>query len=128
MRELKFRGRPYTNDAWIHFTLGSFLKANTPSPVLINPATVQQFTGLCDKHRQEIYDGDILRVGMRRGDSNGWTKEQVAWNDRAGEWGLVRNGEFMQMQMQRDPKLRELIGNIYENPDLLKTNGPSLSA
>lgn len=81
---------------------------------------LMQYTGLLDKNGKEIYEGDILRSGMRRGYSGGYTNDQVVWGEKSGEWLLadLKTGE--KMQMQNDPKLREVIGNIYENGELLK--------
>ena len=71
-----------------------------------------QFTGLSDKNGKEIYEGDILRIkGIGEGiivfDKK---KARFMWNDNAKEnWGIENNDEF-----------NEIIGNIYENPELLK--------
>ena len=76
---------------------------------------LRRFTRLFDANGLPIYEGDFLRVGMRRADESGWTVEIVAWNDAAGEWGLLdllTGTEFM--QMQRDAELRQLTGkNIF---------------
>lgn len=81
---------------------------------------IQQYTGLKDRFGREIYDGDILFTGMRRGDASGWSAEIVAWNARAAEWGLLDvNTQTEFMQMQKDQQLRIVLGNTYENPELL---------
>lgn len=62
---------------------------------------LMQFTGLLDKNGKEIYEGDILRglgkVYFHQG------KFCVEYGE---EWGWIS-------------KNAEIIGNIYENPELL---------
>lgn len=72
---------------------------------------LMQFTGLKDKTGKEIYEGDVLRISMQ-GDTqtNPFVVENL-WDLRIG----MENG---------DPYVRidnavEIIGNIYENPELL---------
>lgn len=76
---------------------------------------LQQFTGLFDKNGKEIFEGDILDVkedtGMQNGTFMNYLHE-VAWDERGG-WNLISPWNES-----------EVIGNIYENPELLaqKTN------
>ena len=69
-------------------------------------------TGLTDKFGNPIHAGDVLRIGMRRGDDAGWSTMVVAWNEAANEWGLLdarwpEKREFGQMQW--DERLREIV-------------------
>jgi hypothetical protein len=76
----------------------------------------RRFTRLYDASGLPIYEGDLLSVGMRLGDENGWTTEVVARRGETGEWALVDQAtrtEFM--QMQHDYRLRKLTGeSIFE--------------
>ena len=68
---------------------------------------LMQYTGLKDKNGKEIYEGDIVN----------WTTEDV--NDVV----RFKDGTFMigdVCSFNVSVSNLEVIGNIYENPDLLK--------
>jgi hypothetical protein len=72
--------------------------------------TLTQFTGLKDKSGKEIYEGDLIRTD---GFSEGLS-EPVVWRDcmfQIGEHGICP------LYFRKD---YEVIGNIYENSELLK--------
>jgi len=80
---------------------------------------LMQYTGLKDKNDKEIYEGDIL--------NNGHYKTRVYWNEHTGSWSHkstnVDDALYIYVVSNRtvDQKLSfEIIGNIYENPDLMK--------
>lgn len=68
---------------------------------------LMQFTGLKDKNGREIYEGDILCFETELGRS----KKTVAWSE-----GEVYSG----WNISRAYCDGEIIGNIYENPELVK--------
>jgi len=75
--------------------------------------SVMQFTGLHDKNRMEIYEGDILK----------W--DEVEWGNphlEVCEWDY----ELFDMRENDWERHCEVIGNIYENPELMEAdNGRS---
>ena len=69
---------------------------------------LMQFTGLLDKNGKEIYEGDIVEDDMKQ-------KEAVVME--YGEWRVYGRSLWQESKSKRI----EVIGNIYENQELLKS-------
>ena len=70
---------------------------------------LMQYTGLKDKNGKDIYERDIVKEF----DTN--CIREISWRDDLGCWniGRYKDGEVFDMTSY------EIIGNIYENPELL---------
>lgn len=75
---------------------------------------LMQSTGLKDKNGKEIFEGDIL--GTKDGLLNG----VIEYRSDLGMWtnSLIRYNNFE--RLCNVATSREIIGNIYENPELLE--------
>ena len=80
---------------------------------------LMQYTGLKDKNGKEIYEGDIVYVeAVAYGrDMNA----MIFWKD-GGFWLRWEDGyeSYLQDWVKELAKSAEVIGNIYENPELIK--------
>ncbi|MGE9751395.1 YopX family protein [Bacillus inaquosorum] len=149
MREIKFRGMGI-NGEWYTGNLsiikqriksmgidpGSYIsnKAGVPFAYKVRPETVGQFTGLEDKNGKGIYEGDIVR--NHRNNSNEllevlW-QEEVAQHASDGIYWTKEVPGFRFKRIKRGLTTvfvahvdLEVIGNIYENPELLEASHAS---
>ncbi|MGH0422145.1 YopX family protein [Bacillus cytotoxicus] len=87
-----------------------------------NHYEIMQYTGLKDKNGKEIYEGDILRITSNfelRKDVQNQVVEYREGYFHTFEWTL-----FELLRNRKDKKQTfEVIGNIYENPELLNGVG-----
>lgn len=81
-----------------------------------NRSVVQQFTGLKDKSGKEIYEGDILKCRIKEK----WTSEEETEYLHIVEHKIIESGESHISGFVYIPMDREIVGNIFENPELLK--------
>lgn len=127
MREIKFRAKSLETG---EFIIGCLVKLDYHNSVdyveatqiiLPNghsyecePETVGEFTGLHDRNGKEIYEGDVVKVP--NGDFG-----EVKYNDNMFKIMNCRsNGKVWFSSYDYWSGGCEILGNIYENPDLLK--------
>lgn len=83
---------------------------------------VMQYTGLKDKNGVEIYEGDILQYIPQFDDDYSQETYEVIWETHGLEvrWLQHADGPTVSINgLEGSDEDMEVIGNIYENPELL---------
>ena len=116
MRTIKFRAKDYKGN----FQFGSYyygcmyptsFNGHYVNDTQIDEKTLGQFTGLHDKNGKEIYEGDIIRMEE--------VVCPITWSD--GCFMMITDENAGRSAAIQDRVKRfEVIGNIYEHPNLLK--------
>lgn len=111
-REIKFRAWSKQNKGM--YFIGYMLSEICQMDCLKtdwNDLEISQFTGLFDKNGNEIYGGDILKVTAILSDESFIIK--VEWDIEMARY-ITGNSPLSAYAKQS-----EVIGNIYENPELI---------
>lgn len=131
-REIKFRGKKFCQDEWIYGSLitrgergadGNFIDTGRGECYPLQQDTIGQYTGLHDKNGKEIYEGDILHVIAETDDIHDYIT-QVSTNglyevDLVGCEYDITILAWLSANYDECCTI-EVIGNIYDNPELLK--------
>ncbi len=141
MREIKFRGYSPKEGRWSYGDLltmyadieGKFISDRQDGIIYrVRADTVGQYTGLKDKNGKEIYEGDVVKIY-----SPLLVMTLKKWDLEAVDVVVFKRGVFCfrnhrcpiggedtpiysNLLAYRAPKYVEIIGNIYENPELLE--------
>lgn len=85
---------------------------------------IMEFTGLFDKNSVEIYEGDILNYRQSDGEfDNDYSFEVVFKNGAFRSWSTdaVVYEIIRPLRINEITKI-EVVGNVYENPELTHTS------
>lgn len=109
-REIKFRIWDKINRMWLRcFNVNLFDIGDLPNVELM------QYTGLKDKNGKEIYEGDIVILNDAEEENRCVVKYKY------GSYILV-DGDLRENLSNVEDRFLEVIGNIYENKNLLEEN------
>ena len=104
--DVEFNFNPDTNEIWCEFDHNRY--------------AVEQSTGLKDKNRKLIYEGDILG-GVLESTYVHWCKDCKGFQlKNCIENCMCCDGDIFWYEVFEDDGKLEVIGNIHENPDLLE--------
>lgn len=143
MREILFRGKRVENGEWVYgdycgicrvecndgdFAYRHLIHRSNDEPLyMIDPETVGEYTGLTDKNGKKIFERDIVelydgetvwRAVVEFGNPNG----NYSWGWQLSPLGKVDiNTDILcWVEMEEAGAYCEVIGTIYDNPELLE--------
>lgn len=122
MREILFRGKRIDNGEWIEGDLTRIKDGDRVHTYIygigeVDPETVGQCTGLSDKNGRQIFEGDILRYNEKT--ETGGRREETL----TGIYEMKFECRvFYPLDILFCHRL-EIVGNIHDNPELLKNKG-----
>ena len=152
MRDIKFRGKPLLNNAWI---VGYLIIDNISDKYYILPngnscnesdkmgeegllhiftfevdkKTIGQYTGLKDRNMKEIYEGDIVKITEKKNILKHKVIPmkpiiaEISWSEEYLAYILITTSAkdaFENLADYLEEYDLEVIGNIYDNPELLE--------
>jgi uncharacterized phage protein (TIGR01671 family) len=141
MREIKFRAWDikekrmlnWDKEPYLSFFIGdygvilknAFDKSNLNSGGKVE---LMQFTGLKDKNGVEIWEGDIVKTKDKYYPIKVVSYTATIINEHDGDWDewycgfdlTLAGGEYSVLHYRLSADDIKVIGNIYENPELLK--------
>ena len=128
MREIKFRAWDKENEKMMK--VSSISLENKEIAVKdfgtyhffrIKDIELMQYIGLKDKNDKEIYEGDIVLV--KPGGVSTWYKTVVEFKEGAFIASLIDGEDYIYIFNRGfDSNDFEILGNVYENPELLEKN------
>jgi uncharacterized phage protein (TIGR01671 family) len=125
MRIIKFRAWDKEQDLMLYF---SFKNIAAEGAVVCNKGEcidlndnlpVMQYTGLKDKNGVEIYEGDLVKFTRPYWDNDGNCIRRETINEVKFKRGSFTYGGFQEDCFYVPSKKVEVIGNVYQNPELL---------
>ncbi len=141
-REIKFKRAHFFDEGKIKFSHFSEWGKDIKNAVFTSPSfnssalyfTDLQYTGLKDKNGKEIYEGDVVSILDKTSREYPYIGE-VKWNEFVTGFEAypkeLHHSLFLHnpnpeerlikelKQFMRSPRTIEVLGNIYENPELL---------
>ena len=132
MREILFRGKRLDNGEWVEGSLWTWGKKlrihlifDLPDSALwfrVDPNTVGQYIGLTDRNGQKIFEGDIMEGPCH----SAWRHDTQRCVVAYGRYGFEcrhhidgLDSDYYTYKVLFSRKV-EVIGNIHDNPELLK--------
>ena len=82
---------------------------------------LMQSTGLFDKNNKEIFEGDVVRQVRTQPTTENETITGVVTMIE-GAWLIMNDNEQLASYLWSETDENEIIGNIYENKDILEVN------
>ena len=132
MREILFRGKRVDNGEWVYGllcrvgnTYANIRRTDTEVLYSVLTNTIGQFTGLTDKNGRKIFEGDIIHLEYSQvffgGEYFGEYTAEVSYKEGCFITDGINNGDEIETPLSGfDNDEVEIIGNIHDNPELLR--------
>lgn len=138
MREILFKAKRIDNGEWaegyytecngktfigIDISIYSDIFEVFCTPVIrwfeVDPKTLCQLTGLCDRNGKKIWENDILMAHLDEFYPEDATYETIEWG--VAGWAANETSSIDREYIDEfDLKYFEVVGNIFDNPELLQ--------
>lgn len=114
MREIKFRAWDlFQNKMFENVSTGTItVWGDNGESASSKNCVFMQYTNLKDRNGKEIYEGDVVKSQFPYNDTFLINIDTVVWRNETSSFMLGP-------RMFHDKLILEIIGNIYENPELL---------
>ena len=132
MREILFRGKRKDNSEWVYGNYAvtdnngkqHFIFQNKAFEFEVDPETVGQYTGITDDNGKKIFEGDILGITNDDPDYDYITKvyldcDTLCVDVQGQDYDYTSIGFAIEIWNDECDQV-EVIGNIYDNPELLE--------
>lgn len=130
MREILFKAKRTDNGEWVEgfvvrkhglYFIYDIVNSESCRQNIyeIDPETLCEFTGRCDKNGKKIWENDILMAHLDESYPEDVTYETIEWGF-AGWVTHETNSADRQYLDEFDTKLFEVVGNIFNNKELLQ--------
>ena len=130
-RKIKFRGKRLSDGEWVYGDLlhnVDCLKIREweidvnqiPKSYVVDENTIGQYIGFKDKNEREMYEGDIVNLASEKTEPFIRNIPLVVRRYIDGQFVLVDRFGCRDFLITN---IVEVIGNIHDNPELLKTKG-----
>lgn len=130
MREILFKAKRTDNGEWVEgfvvrkhglYFIYDIVNSESCRQNIyeIDPETLCEFTGRCDKNKKRIWENDILMAHLDESYPEDVTYETVEWGV-AGWVTHEANSVDRQYLDEFDTEHFEVVGNIFDNKELLQ--------
>lgn len=128
MRTIKFRGQRVDNNEFVYgfywvTSIATYITADAETKhqdIPVFSATIGQYTGIKDHRQNEIYEGDILKWDSEDGEVTGKVVFKNSDEENLNLSGFVFEIIRVEEYDHDNPIEFTIVGNIHENPELLK--------
>ena len=135
MREIEFRGKNINTCEWIYGSLvvrdytgyTSYIIVSDDAFDWVDPyrnfevksKTIGQFTGLYDRNNSKIFEGDIVKLHLAYSLFIGVVYYEDCFFIVRGHYDNEKEKNIFYLSKTIE---KEIIGNIYDSPELLEKN------